>query len=443
VSNDRFILPATLARGIYNLDLIIKDPSGYREPLKLAINGRNADGSYSLKDITVDADSLPQVPNEPIPPVEVPPVLDCSSTTATIGNTPNCNNQGFDLILSSAVGVGPFDVTINGTTYNNIAVGGTITSVSGSGVGGGRETVWSSVPAAITYEDSPVELGAKFMTSKAGTVGGIRFFSATHTSGEYTGHLWDANGNLLAGATFTNVTSNGWQEVLFSKPVAIVPGVVYVASYYNPAGAYAATSGGLATAAINGSLTILGNGTEGGNGVYNYSGGFPTNTYNSTNYWVDVIFNSGVETGPLTFNLTSVTDSNGCSKTGQLQTLTVTASDCGVVAARSATTESTTMAAPPEIKKQEATIFRDDLSQNYPNPSNGETVINYSLAKSSRVNLSLFDVNGRIVKVLVNGVKEAGSHTVRLNGGSLTAGVYFYRLQTGNFSAAKRMVIQN
>jgi hypothetical protein len=106
-------------------------------------------------------------------------------------------------------------------------------------------------------------------------------------------------------------------------------------------------------------------------------------------------------------------------------------------------TESAIMAVPPENKKQEATIFKDDLSQNYPNPLKGETVINYSLAKSSRVNLSLFDVNGRLVKILVNGVKEAGSHTVRLNGGSLTAGVYFYRLQSGNYSAVKRMVIQN
>jgi len=443
VSNDHFTLPATVARGNYTLDLIIKDPSGYRAPLTLAINGRNADGSYSLKDITVDGDSLPQVPNEPIPPVEVPPVLDCSSTSATISNTPNCNNQGFELILSSAVGVGPFDITINGTTYNNIAVGGTITSVSGSGVGGERETVWSSAPVARTYEDSPVELGVKFMASKAGTVAGIRFFSATHTSGVYTGHLWDAQGNLLASATFSNVTANGWQEVLFSELVAIVPGVAYVASYYNPVGAYAATGGGLVAPVSNGSLKILGNDVAGGNGVYNYNGGFPANTYNATNYWVDVIFNSAAEAGPLTFSLTSVTDSNGCSKTGQLQTLTVSPSNCAVAERKGAVPESTTMVAPPEIKKQEATIVKDDLSQNYPNPSNGETVINYSLSKSSRVNLSLFDVNGRLVKVLVNGVKEAGSHTVRLNGGSLTAGVYFYRLQTGNFSAVKRMVVQN
>ncbi len=443
VSNDHFTLPGSIADGNYTLDLIIKDPSGYRAPLPLAINGRNADGSYTLKNITVDGNGAPQVPSEPIPPVEVPPVDECASTSATISNTPNCNNQGFDLILSSAEGVGPFDVTINGTTYNNIPVGGTITSINGSGGGTGRETVWTSSPEVRTYEDNPVELGAKFMTSKAGTVEGIRFFSASHTNGEYTGHLWDANGNMLASATFSNVTPNGWQEVLFSEPVAIEPGMVYVASYYNAAGAYAATSGGLTSAVANGSVTILGNDTEGGNGVYNYSGGFPNQTFNATNYWVDVIFNSGAGAGTLTFDLTSVTAANGCNKTGQLQTLTVSATNCGVAEKRSAVPQSTTIATPDENKKQETIIFKDDLSQNYPNPSKGETVINYSLAKTSRVNLSLFDVDGRLVKVLVNGVKEAGAHTVRLNGGALTSGVYFYRLQAGNYSAVKRMVIKN
>ena len=436
VSSDNFTLPGTIAGGNYNLDLIIKDPSGYRAPLILAINERNADGSYTLKNITVGGNS---VPTEPIPPVEVPPVADCSSTTATIGHTPNCNNQGFDLILDAATGAGPFDVTINGTTYNKIPVGGKITSVGGSA----RESVWPAAPEVRTYEDNPVELGVKFITSRAGAVEGIRFFSATHASGEYTGHLWDAHGNLLASATFSNVTPNGWQEVLFSAPVTIEPGVVYIASYHNPAGAYTATSGGLAAAVSNGSLTILGNDTEGGNGVYNYNGGFPAQTFNASNYWVDVIFSSETGTGTSTFNLTSVTGSDGCTKTGLLQTLIVASANCGVAEKRSSTTQSSAMAAPAYEKKQEAIVFRDDLSQNYPNPAKGETIINYSLAKSSRVNLSLFDVNGRLVEVLVNGVKEAGSHTIKVKGGSLTAGVYFYRLQTGDYSAVKRMVIQN
>ena len=156
-------------------------------------------------------------------------------------------------------------------------------------------------------------------------------------SGEYTGHLWDANGNLLASATFSNVTANGWQEVLFSEPVAIAPGAIYVASYYNPAGSYVATSGGLTASVSNGhSLTALGNNVAGGNGAYSYNGGFPNNTYNATNYWVDVIFDKGVST----FNLTAVTGSDGCNKTGSLQTLVVSSSDCATAERKAVATGS-------------------------------------------------------------------------------------------------------
>ena len=439
ISNDHFTLPANIAKGNYDLNLIIKDPTGYRAPLPLAIEGRNADGSYTLKNIVVDVTAAePPV----VPPVEpIPPVLDCSSTNATISHTPNCNNQGFDLVLASANGVGPFDVTINGTTYNNIPVGGKITTIAGSG-GQGRESIWSSNPAPRSYEDSPVELGVKFTASVAGTISGIRFFSADHVGGEYTGHLWDANGNLLASAVFSNVTINGWQEVSFSEPVAIIPGVAYTASYYNPAGIYVATSGGLAAAASNGqSLTALGN-DAGGNGAYSYNGGFPTSSFNATNYWVDVVFNTG-QTTSSTFNLTSVTGNDGCNKTGSLQTLIVNPADCGVAERKAAAPQSTVMEAPAASKNHEAIIVNDDLGQNYPNPFRGQTVIRYSLAQRTNVNLSLFDINGRLVKVLANGVKDSGSHTVNVNAGSLTAGIYFYKLNTNNYSGTKRLIIQN
>ena len=275
----------------------------------------------------------------------------------------------------------------------------------------------------------------------AGTVTGIRFFSANNVAGEYAGHLWDASGNLLASATFSNVTVNGWQEVLFSEPVAIAPGVVYVASYYNPAGVYAATSGGLTAAVSNGqSLTVLGNAAEGASGLYSYGGGFPTNTHNATNYWVDVLFDKG---GTSAFNLTSVTDNNGCTNSGLSQTIIVSPAPCESL--RSATT--TEMSANTQSiegrMQKETVVSKDDLGQNFPNPFRSETIITYRLATTSKVNLSLFDMNGRLVKILVSGTKEAGSHTVRVNAGSLTAGVYFYKLQTNKFSGTKRMVIQN
>jgi hypothetical protein len=75
--------------------------------------------------------------------------------------------------------------------------------------------------------------------------------------------------------------------------VSITAGTVYTASYFAPLGHYAADAGGFATSGVDAPpLHALKDGVSGGNGVYAYSGSstFPTNTYGSSNYWVDVVF---------------------------------------------------------------------------------------------------------------------------------------------------------
>ena len=83
------------------------------------------------------------------------------------------------------------------------------------------------------------------------------------------------------------------------------------------------------------------------------------------------------------------------------------------------------------------------LSQNYPNPFNPTTVITYSLKESGEVRLELFDVLGRKVATLVNARQEAGSYTYSFNAAryGLSTGMYFYRLQSGGFVAAKKMLL--
>ena len=358
----------------------------------------------------------------------------CPLSTATLSNTAGCNDQPVELVLSAAQGTGPFDLVINGVTYNNIPVGGTITTVD-------DETIWPITPSTDSDLDNPVELGVKFSSSEAGFVKGIRFFSANQVAGTYLGHLWSLDGNLLASAEFTNVTANGWQQVLFSEPVAITPGTIYIASYHTSAG-YASTEGGLVGGVFNGgSLTVPDENIEGGNSVYTYEGpGFPNHTYNASNYWVDVVFTKG----PATFELTSVTSSTGCKNTRQLQTLTVASAGCAQVQQRgAATTPGIIATTEPAVSKiiQEPMLM-DALSQNYPNPFAQETIINYSLAKAAKVNLSVFDLNGRLVKILVNASKDAGQHNARVSRGSLASGIYYYKLQTGNYSAVKKMIIQ-
>jgi len=81
------------------------------------------------------------------------------------------------------------------------------------------------------------------------------------------------------------------------------------------------------------------------------------------------------------------------------------------------------------------------LSQNYPNPFNPTTQIIFDLPKQENVSLKIYDVLGKEVATLVNELRSAGSYTISFDGYSLSSGVYFYRLEAGNFVSVKRMVL--
>jgi hypothetical protein len=81
------------------------------------------------------------------------------------------------------------------------------------------------------------------------------------------------------------------------------------------------------------------------------------------------------------------------------------------------------------------------LSQNYPNPFNPETVIRFSLPVAGYTKGVVYDVLGKEVTTLLNGDMSAGNHEVRFNAIDLSSGVYFFRLESGNFSSAIKMVV--
>ena len=81
------------------------------------------------------------------------------------------------------------------------------------------------------------------------------------------------------------------------------------------------------------------------------------------------------------------------------------------------------------------------LSQNYPNPFNPATTIQYSLALNSNVRISIFDALGREVAVPVNEVKQAGSYELSFDGSDLSSGIYYYRINAGNFTDIKKMIL--
>ena len=81
------------------------------------------------------------------------------------------------------------------------------------------------------------------------------------------------------------------------------------------------------------------------------------------------------------------------------------------------------------------------LRQNYPNPFNPTTKINYEIPKTSFVSLIVYNVLGKEVAELVNEEKAAGSYEVDFNAANLSSGVYFYKIQTGDFVETKKMVV--
>ncbi len=81
------------------------------------------------------------------------------------------------------------------------------------------------------------------------------------------------------------------------------------------------------------------------------------------------------------------------------------------------------------------------LNQNYPNPFNPGTVISFSLPKASALKLTVLDVTGRVVSTLIDGKKNAGNYNIKWDGSSFSSGVYFYRLETGDFTETKKMIL--
>ena len=160
-----------------------------------------------------------------------------------------------------------------------------------------QKTIWPSTATPAVGDvgaNGPVELGVSFKSDVSGYITGIRFYKSAANTGTHVGSLWDSAGNLLATATFTGETDSGWQEVDFPNPVPVNANALYVASYHAPSGHYSVdgyyfTSSGVDNAPLHAPLN--GSGTP--NGPYGYSSTsvFPTSTYNSATYWVDMVFN--------------------------------------------------------------------------------------------------------------------------------------------------------
>ncbi len=242
--------------------------AGSNQTITLPVSSVTLNGNGSTGTITGYAWTTISGPNTPV-----------ITTPANVSTTVTGLIQGtyvFQLSLNAGASVSQVTITVNAASTST--------------------TIFTTqIPAGATESDgTALELGVKFRTSIAGTITGVRFYKTSGNTGTHTGELYSSTGTRLAQATFTAETATGWQQVLFSSPVAITAGTTYVAAYFSSSGKYTSTTNYFTTAVVDGPITALADGTDGSNGVYKYSTtpAFPSSTYQKSNYWVDAIFSS-------------------------------------------------------------------------------------------------------------------------------------------------------
>jgi len=222
--------------------------------------------------------------------VSVPAGIDCGTDCSHS----YANGTTVTLKASAAAGSRFTGWTGDDTCWNSIVTMSADHSCTANFVS--ETSIWggSATPAVAAHPDTnAVELGVKFRADVDGYVTGIRFYKGAGNTGTHVGNLWTSSGQLLATVTFTGETSSGWQRANFSAPVPITANTTYIVSYHTNTGRYAVDSGYFWSRSVDTApLHAPSSAAAGGNGVYRYgaTSAFPNQTYNATNYWVDVLF---------------------------------------------------------------------------------------------------------------------------------------------------------
>lgn len=342
--------------------------------------------------------------------------------------------------------------------------------------------------------DAPGGLGAlaglKFRVVQGGTIDALHFFKGTANVSANILSLWTVSGTNLATVTLPADAISGWRTVPI-PPVVVASGTTYVVSVFNATGAFAGSSGGLPTTDFTGrpGFIIIGGVTSAadpanqGNGVLevtNSSATVPVAVEpGAYNFWVDVQFTTffplparlsdfNAATSNRNVVLTWKTESEQNNKGFEIQRSN-NGSDwypVGFVngAGESSTTKSysyTDRSLAPghyyyrleqkdfDGKSAKSSVVTATIAGRASillstgiNPVITSTNIRFDLPEKQKVRLSLFDMNGREIKVLADNVRESGSHQVILSAAGLQRQTYIIRLQTETETLTNKIIIQ-
>lgn len=138
-----------------------------------------------------------------------------------------------------------------------------------------------------------VELGVAFSPDSDGDVTGLQYFQGARATGVTTASLWTSDGTLLVTEHFAATSQEGWRTVALAQPIALQAGEEYVVSYHAPHGRYPVTENDLDRSVKQNGFTLPRDA-----GVYSYgASSFPSDTYNGSNYLVDIRFEPSASDG--------------------------------------------------------------------------------------------------------------------------------------------------
>jgi hypothetical protein len=214
------------------------------------------------------------------------------NTVATVSSGASGTTYTFSSVPSGSYTITPSlaNYTFTPPSASITVSGGNVTGANFTAATATTETLFTTqTPTSTGLSDGAganYELGTVFQSGIAGQITAVRFWKDANESGTHTGHVWSSTGTLLATVTFTGETASGWQVQNLTTPLAITANTSYVVSVNTGNTYYVATTSGLASKVTNVDMSSV----VGNNGVFAATGVFPTGSWQSTNYFRDVVF---------------------------------------------------------------------------------------------------------------------------------------------------------